>query len=440
MTWQNDRITSIPAPEPVDYDRQYSFTDWEALNPTSPKPASGLEAEFNAIQQALDETQARARLIQRSDGALANESVGVDQLKPDVQIGVNPPTAWTAFTGYAVRDSVVFNNEAWYVCLVAHTSGADFATDLAAEKWQLIFDFDDLLTTEVQALADAAEASALAAAASVAAVNLPSLTAADPGKLIVVNPTYDGYDLDVKIDSDFTANTVPLRDASGRLKANGPSATSDVANKAYVDTTFSTGSVTTAKLADEAVTADKLAAAIQVPVLLSTTAVTAAASIDLATAFSANPSYRYFMISVEGAFLGAGADTLCLRVSIDGSTFRSTAGDYDWFYSQQDSTEVAPVSANSSSDTHVQLGAVRLTTDSGDLVLRVADPHNTIHRKSFAYDRNHATGTIKVIREVGVGGFLATADDITGVQLLWESGGSFAAGGSVKVYGSNTPF
>lgn len=244
---------------------------------------------------------------------------------------------------------------------------------------------------DAEAAEAAAQAAQAAAEAAAAGVSLPSIVGGDTGKILRVNGAEDGYEL-------------------------------------------------TAALLDNEVTAAKLATNIQVPVLLSTTAITAAASIDLATAFSANPSYRYFMVAVEGAFLGAGADTLCLRVSIDGSTFRSTAGDYDWFYSQQDSTEVALSSANSSSDTHVQLGAVRLTTDSGDLVLRVADPHNTIHRKSFAYDRNHATGTTKVIREFGVGGFLATADDITGVQLFWESGGSFAAGGSVKVYGSNTPF
>jgi len=97
MSSQND-ITGIPAPLPVDYDRQNNFTDYSILYPNTPISGSQLDIEFNAVEQALDQTQARLRLIQRDDGAILNQSIGLDQLKTEALTGVNAPTTWTAFT------------------------------------------------------------------------------------------------------------------------------------------------------------------------------------------------------------------------------------------------------------------------------------------------------------------------------------------------------
>lgn len=77
--------------------------------------------------------------MQRDDFAIANRSVGFDQLKTEVQIGVNPPSTWAAATNYVVRDTV-FNAGKFYICLVSHVSN-DFTLDLAAGKWDLIADF-----------------------------------------------------------------------------------------------------------------------------------------------------------------------------------------------------------------------------------------------------------------------------------------------------------
>ncbi len=65
MSYKNLRITGIPAPLPTDYDRQVNFTDFEILNPGDPPRGVDLDAEFNAVQQAVDETQDRLGLIQR---------------------------------------------------------------------------------------------------------------------------------------------------------------------------------------------------------------------------------------------------------------------------------------------------------------------------------------------------------------------------------------
>lgn len=53
---------------------------------------------------------------------------------------------WVTATAYVVGDYVV-SSSLTYVCLTAHTSGT-FATDLAASKWMLTIDSDDIPMTE----------------------------------------------------------------------------------------------------------------------------------------------------------------------------------------------------------------------------------------------------------------------------------------------------
>lgn len=432
MTWQNDRITSIPAPEPADYDRQYSFTDWEALHPANPKPASGLEAEFNAIQQALDETQARARLIQRSDGALANQSVGIDQLKSDVQIGVNPPTAWTAFTSYAVRDSVVFNNEAWYVCLVSHTSGADFATDLAAGKWQLIFDFDDLLTAEVQVLADEAAASAAAAAASADSLNLPALVSGDEGKLIVVNPTYDGYDVGAAISSAATASTVVQRDASGRIKASNPAADDDVVTKSYADAlAVVDGSITTAKLADsavttpkiadEAVTAAKLATPLRVAQQIAQVSISGGAAVNLPTVFADNV-FDFYMVVLRDAITTGTSSGLQLQVYHSGA--------------YQTSGYTGATTGYSLTASNLNAGSERVHS-----IVKFQAFRTLVSAQTYIADITQITANTTSGAELGsVLQEYAGASTPTGFRILSKDAVNLAVQGTVTVYGSNFPF
>jgi hypothetical protein len=62
------------------YVRRANFTDWEANHPGEPAPGASLDAEFDAILSALQDIQARLASIQRDDGAIANDSVGLDQL------------------------------------------------------------------------------------------------------------------------------------------------------------------------------------------------------------------------------------------------------------------------------------------------------------------------------------------------------------------------
>ena len=129
---------------PTHYALAYDFTSFQSSNPTTPLPADKLEIEFNALQTTTDELIPNLGAIQRSDNALANNSVGNDQLKSEVTIGVNPAADWVTGTEYEANDTVYESNKV-YRCLLAHTAGV-FATDLAAVKWSEILDFDQFIT------------------------------------------------------------------------------------------------------------------------------------------------------------------------------------------------------------------------------------------------------------------------------------------------------
>lgn len=128
--------------QPTAYNRVASFTNLQAAAPADPPPGATLDAEFNAVKATIDEILANIELIQRDDGALANESVGLDQLSEDIEVGWQAPEVWVTATDYVVGNTV-FRGSAFYRCLVDHTAGT-FTTDLSAGKWEEIVDLSDL--------------------------------------------------------------------------------------------------------------------------------------------------------------------------------------------------------------------------------------------------------------------------------------------------------
>ena len=129
---------------PTPYSLAYDFTAFQTGSPTTPLPADKIEIEFNALQTTTDEIIANLGLIQRSDGQIANDSVGQDQLKDEVTLSVNTRGNWATATVYAIND-VVYQNNNVYRCLISHTSDT-FSTDLAALKWELFLNFDQFIT------------------------------------------------------------------------------------------------------------------------------------------------------------------------------------------------------------------------------------------------------------------------------------------------------
>lgn len=130
--------------QPTPYDRQFNFQNQQALTPDEPNPGAQLDNEYNSIKVTLDEILANLELIQRDDGALANQSVGRAQLHSSIQLGFGAPTVWENNTNYTADFDTVFHEAKFYTCVESHLSDpspSGFANDLNAGYWEEIADF-----------------------------------------------------------------------------------------------------------------------------------------------------------------------------------------------------------------------------------------------------------------------------------------------------------
>jgi hypothetical protein len=128
--------------QPTPYNRLYNFTDFQTVNPTAPLPATQLDNELNAVQLTAAQIRTNLGLIQRDDGALANQSVTPDSLSAGALAMISqgeyaPKGAWAEAVTYALGDVVTYN-AATYLCIVAHTSVTQFVEDLNNGRWLLI--------------------------------------------------------------------------------------------------------------------------------------------------------------------------------------------------------------------------------------------------------------------------------------------------------------
>lgn len=154
--------------QPPTYNRQASFTNLQAAAPSTPLPGASFDLELNTVKATLDAVLANLALIQRDDGDLANDSVGLDQLTSEVTVGFEVPTVWVTGTDYTTANTV-FRGSAFYRCLIDHTSGV-FATDLTALKWELIVDLSTIATVSATQVANT-PAGTIAATTVQAALN-----------------------------------------------------------------------------------------------------------------------------------------------------------------------------------------------------------------------------------------------------------------------------
>lgn len=149
-------------PYPTKYTRQYDFQSYQVSNPTRPLPGDKVNVDLNAVNTSVDEIVEFLKLFTRSDGRLANGSVGVNQLDATFDLGFSLPTTWESGVDYTTDSTVLYANKFW-IANVAHT-----AADFDESKWDLIVDFG-AEATSAAASATAAENSATASAGSATA-------------------------------------------------------------------------------------------------------------------------------------------------------------------------------------------------------------------------------------------------------------------------------
>ena len=88
--------------QPAPFNRAFSFSNFQANNPSLPIPGSQVDGELNNVKSTLDATLANLAQIQRDDGALKNGSVTFDTLSASLQTaGLVPALPWVTATAYS---------------------------------------------------------------------------------------------------------------------------------------------------------------------------------------------------------------------------------------------------------------------------------------------------------------------------------------------------
>jgi hypothetical protein len=108
---------------PTKYTRQYDYVAYQNTNPSRPLPATRVHADLNLLASLSDETVEFLKLFTRSDGALANESVGLDQLEASVAAMIGDTTA---------VDDLVEASDAAVAAAAAADASADSASTSAS--------------------------------------------------------------------------------------------------------------------------------------------------------------------------------------------------------------------------------------------------------------------------------------------------------------------
>lgn len=128
---------------PPPYNPSYSFSGWQASNPSKPLPADRVDNEYASISISLNATITAIGDIRRSDGQLQNGIVGVDALSTGISPGFVLRGQWAGGTHYLTADSVVYNN-IFYRANVAHDSSAANRPDVDAATWTALFSVGSL--------------------------------------------------------------------------------------------------------------------------------------------------------------------------------------------------------------------------------------------------------------------------------------------------------
>lgn len=231
--------------DPTKYTPEYSYSGWQATNPSRPLPADEVDNDFANVSRSVNQTIDALKDVRRSDGKLKNHSVGPDQLSPALTIGFTFTGVWVDGRSYDAGDGVVYLN-GFYSSRVAHTADVANAPGNTA-YWNFLYSLDDIVVTGGMTLPrDSFVGDGATTAFTLSFVPLSKFNlfvqvggvvqgtddySANGNTLTFVSPPPNGYDIEVRGFATVATLVTP-----------------------------EDGSVTTVKLADLAVTTEKLAA------------------------------------------------------------------------------------------------------------------------------------------------------------------------------------
>lgn len=128
-----------PSGAPTPFVPGFNYTNYQSLYPTVPLPANQVDNDYADLKTTTDSLIFRLQQVQRSDGALVNQSVMPITLDPSVLALMGSGNwiiggTWAANTAYAANTLIIFSGSS-YLSAVAHTSSSSFQNDLAAGDW-----------------------------------------------------------------------------------------------------------------------------------------------------------------------------------------------------------------------------------------------------------------------------------------------------------------
>lgn len=133
--------------DPTKYTPGYSFTGFEVSNPEDPKPGTSLDGEFAAIRTSIDTAVEAIKDVRRADGAIANNSIGPDQLSAALSIGFTLEGNWALSTVYEAGDGVAYNLN-FYKARTQHTSTNANRPDVDSTTWAFLFAFSAITVSD----------------------------------------------------------------------------------------------------------------------------------------------------------------------------------------------------------------------------------------------------------------------------------------------------
>lgn len=234
--------------DPVTYTPEYSFSGFQAVNPSRPLPADQVDAELANVSTSVGELVEAVKNVRRSDGLLKNGVVTPESLSSATLTllatgGTEYLGAWVTATAYTTGQYVT-QSGSLYFCIVAHTAGV-FATDLAANKWAPL-------------TSDDAASVAFAPTGTISATNVQTAVAELDSDISAISAA--NWVTTTRINAQAVTTAKLADDAVTVDKlADNAVATGSIVGLAVTDAKLATNSVTTTKIADGSVTAAKLA-------------------------------------------------------------------------------------------------------------------------------------------------------------------------------------